>query len=78
MFANTILFSPLGVHLNCFFAKQKKPKKEMKFPEMDTYPGEGHIDRFIVYTIKSCHVSFSKPCAHLGDFSFFFVFFETP
>lgn len=58
-----------------FFCKTKKTKK-MKFPEMDTYPGEGHIDRFIVYTIKSCHVSFSKPCAHLGDFSFvFFCFF---
>lgn len=50
----------------------------MKFPEMDTYPGEGHIDRFIVYTIKSCHVSFSKPCAHLGDFSFFLFFLKLP
>lgn len=54
--------------------KSKNNKKKMKFPEMDTYPGEGHIDRFIAYTIKPCHVSFSKPCAHLGDFMFFFWF----
>lgn len=71
-------FSHHLVFISIVFLQNKKTQKKMKFPEMDTYPGEGHIDRFIVCTIKSCHVSFSKPCAHLGDFSFFCFFLKLP